>query len=75
MFFNELQISDEEKAIIECSTRDQGEFWKLQRRGFITSTKTKEAFTRQVAIDRDSRKSGNSVAKRLLETDLMSNYS
>ena len=75
VFFNELQISDEEKAIIECSTRDQGEFWKLQRRGFISSTKTKEAFTRQVAIDRDSRKSGNSVAKRLLETDLMSKYS
>ena len=46
LFFNELQISDEEKAVIECSTRGQGEFWKFQRQGFVTSTKIKEAFTR-----------------------------
>jgi len=28
-FFNKLQISDEEKAVIECSTRDQRDFWKF----------------------------------------------
>eukprot|EP00112_Aurelia_sp_Birch-Aquarium-sp1_P012979 Seg2734.3 transcript_id=Seg2734.3/GoldUCD/mRNA.D3Y31 product="hypothetical protein" protein_id=Seg2734.3/GoldUCD/D3Y31 len=68
-------ISEEEKAVIESATRDQGEFWKLQRKGFITSTKLKEAFTRQKAVDIDSTKTGHSVAKRLLETDSMRKYS
>eukprot|EP00794_Sanderia_malayensis_P013476 gene13476-14871_t len=74
-FLSELKISEAERAVIESTTRGQGQFWKVQRQGFVTSMKIKDAFSRQKAIDADSKKIGDSVAKRLLETDSMSKYS
>ena len=43
-FLNELDISPAEKSSIEICTREQGQTWKQQRRGFVTSTRLKDMF-------------------------------
>ena len=73
-FLNELDISPAEKSSIEICTREQGQTWKQQRRGFVTSTRLKDIFTRQKAMDKDPRKSGSSLAARCCEVDGIAKY-
>ena len=73
-FLNELDISPAERSSIEICTREQGQTWKQQRRGFVTSTRLKDLFTRQKAMDKDPRKSGSSLAARCLEMDGIAKY-
>ena len=76
-FLETFTISTHEVNEIESLTKSQSqsENWKMHRKGLITSTKLHAVVSRQTTIDKDPVKSGDSLARQILEGGNLDNYS
>ena len=76
-FLEPLAISPQEAYEIEhlTKTQSQCELWKVHRKGLVTSTKLYDVFTRQATIERDSSKSGSSLARKIVDGGDLDHYS
>ena len=76
-FLEPLTISPQEAYEIEhlTKTQSQCELWKVHRKGLVTSTKLYDVFTRQATIERDSSKSGSSLARKIVDGGDLDHYS
>ena len=68
-FLEQLAISPREAYEIEhlTKTQSQCELWKVHRKGLVISTKLYDVFTRQATIERNSSKSGSSLARKIVD--------
>ena len=71
IFLYQLTFTCDEREEIEKCTIGQGTIWKEQRKGFLTSTKLKDIYTRQKCIEKDHSQSGKVLAERCLQTDIL----
>eukprot|EP00112_Aurelia_sp_Birch-Aquarium-sp1_P013301 Seg2818.2 transcript_id=Seg2818.2/GoldUCD/mRNA.D3Y31 product="hypothetical protein" protein_id=Seg2818.2/GoldUCD/D3Y31 len=76
-FLENFTISPHEVDEIESLTKSQShsENWKIHRKGLITSTKLQDVVSRQTNIDKDPMKSGDSLARQILEGGNLNKYS
>eukprot|EP00794_Sanderia_malayensis_P020802 gene20802-22842_t len=76
-FLENFTISPHEVDEIESLTKSQShsENWKIHRKGLITSTKLQDVVSRQTSIDKDPMKSGDSLARQILEGGNLDKYS
>ena len=76
-FLELLAISAHEANEIEHFTKAQSqcELWKVHRKGLVASTKLHDVFTRQATIDKDSSKTGSSLARKIVDGGDLDQYS
>ena len=76
-FVQQLTISNDELRNIENITRTQShsQMWKIHRRGLITSTKLCAVNSRQTTIERDATKSGETLARSIVDGNGLEKYS
>ena len=74
-FIEQCHVSVDERGQLESQTRGQGNVWKVNRKGLVTSTKLKEVQTKQHMIEKGTKNPGETLAAKLLENDSMDKFS